>query len=200
MAPSFDRDMLPPQPPAVAEPVEHLAAPVQPPRESRGPVFEDRVAAVTGPKRPSGILIGSAIAGVLLVVVGILATLRYLHQGASATPPPAPVAPRPVAAAPVPPVAPPKPDSAHHDSSTAGMGFVHVIGDLPDDAVLWLDSTQQRGKTFAARPGSYNLEVETGEFEPWEKKITVRVADTTKVRVELELKSDSSQSDSTQQH
>ncbi len=196
MAPSYDRDMLPPQPPAVAEPEDHMAAPAQPPRESRSPVFEDRVAAVTGPKRPSGILIGSSIAAVVLVVVGVLATLRYLHQGGSAAPPPAPAAPRPVAAA---PVAPPKADSAHHDSSTAGMGFVHVIGDLPDDAILWLDSTQQHGKTFAARPGSYNLEVETGEFQPWEKKITVRAADTTKVRVELELKSDSSQSDSTRQ-
>jgi hypothetical protein len=80
-------------------------------------------------------------------------------------------------------------------TAAVAMGFVRVIGDLPDDVILWLDTTRQPGRVFQAAPGSYNLEVETDEFQPWERRITVRAGDTTKVRVELELKASA---DSTQ--
>lgn len=88
----------------------------------------------------------------------------------------------------------PRADSAATPAAAAAaMGWLRVSGDLPDDAIIWVDSTQKRGRTFELAPGSYNLEIETNEFEPWERRFTVRAGDTTRVRVELELKADSTQ-------
>jgi len=67
------------------------------------------------------------------------------------------------------------------------MGFVRIIGDLPDDAIIWLDSVQVSGLVQSVTAGRHNLEVETTEFQPWERRITVRAGDTTRVFVELEL-------------
>jgi serine/threonine protein kinase len=68
------------------------------------------------------------------------------------------------------------------------VGWVKVHGDLPDDAVLWLDDQQRvKGPIFAASPGRHSLEVQTDEFEPWESKIRVRLGDTLIVEVELVL-------------
>ncbi|HEY2804948.1 MAG TPA: PEGA domain-containing protein [Gemmatimonadales bacterium] len=174
------------------------APPAAPPRAS-APVFGERLAAAQSHQRPKALLIGSGIAAVALIVVGIMAALRYQHRGAGAAPPAAP--PAPIAAA---PVAAPKPDTAAHrrDSiaaALAAMGFVRVIGDIPEGSVLYLDTLQVTGSIFPAHPGTYDLEIQTDDFEPWEKHVTVRAGDTTKVRVELVLKSDSTEkSDSTQ--
>ena len=69
----------------------------------------------------------------------------------------------------------------------AAMGFVRVFGDLPEDAIIWLDTTRLQGLVARVTPGRYTLEVETTEFQPWERRITVRAGDTTRVAVELEL-------------
>ena len=71
---------------------------------------------------------------------------------------------------------------------TPTVGWVRVIGDLPDDAIIWLDAKNTKGRVFQASPGSHALEVETGEFEPWETRIRVRLGDTLKIRVELALR------------
>src|SRR5438270_106016 len=86
-------------------------------------------------------------------------------QSPAATPP----SPAAAAAARVPAGATgPRADTARsrRDSSAAAgpVGYVKVIGDLPDGAIIWLDSTRQSGRVFRAAPGSYNLEVETEEF------------------------------------
>jgi hypothetical protein len=66
-------------------------------------------------------------------------------------------------------------------------GFIRIVGDLPDDAIIWLDSVQQHSRVFSAQPGSHDIEVETGEFKPWETTVNVLSKDTLRVRVELEL-------------
>jgi type II secretory pathway pseudopilin PulG len=81
-------------------------------------------------------------------------------------------------AAPIAPSAPP----------AAALGYVRIRGDLPDDAIIWLDGRRMPTRLFQASPGGHGLEVETGEFEPWETQITVRVGDTLRVNVELVLK------------
>jgi len=94
------------------------------------------------------------------------------------------------AAAPAAPIAP----SARADSMAPSaplapeVGYVRVRGDLPEDAIIWLDGRRMRSRLFQASPGGHGLEVETGEFEPWEIQITVRVGDTLRVDVELVLK------------
>jgi serine/threonine-protein kinase len=67
------------------------------------------------------------------------------------------------------------------------VGWVRVDGDLPDDAIIWLDDKQMKGLSFPATPGRHNLEVQTDEFEPWETRLVVRLGDTTRVDVELVL-------------
>ena len=71
---------------------------------------------------------------------------------------------------------------------TPTVGWVRVIGDLPDDAIIWLGEEEMKSLTFQASPGSHALEVQTGEFEPWETRIRVRVGDTVRVFVDLVLK------------
>jgi hypothetical protein len=94
------------------------------------------------------------------------------------------------AAAPAAPIAP----SARADSMAPSaplapeVGYVRVRGDLPEDAIIWLDGRRMRARLFQASPGGHGLEVETGEFEPWEIRIMVRVGDTLRVDVELVLK------------
>jgi hypothetical protein len=67
-------------------------------------------------------------------------------------------------------------------------GVVRVSGDFPEDVIISLDGEVKNSRTFTAAPGSHLLEIETSEFEPWERRITVRVGDTTRVFVELILK------------
>ena len=70
-------------------------------------------------------------------------------------------------------------------------GWIVLEGDLPEDAILWLDSTQMNSRIFAATPGQHNIEVESDEFQPWERRVVVRLGDTLKIFVELELRADS---------
>jgi hypothetical protein len=74
-------------------------------------------------------------------------------------------------------------------AASAG-GWVRILGDLPEDAVMWFNGRPRRGRFLAVPPGRYTLEVETTEFEPWEREIVVRPGDTLRVRVQLELKQD----------
>jgi len=113
-----------------------------------------------------------------VVVLGVVAAVFVLKGKKSDVPAPVPAAvtPAPVAAAPV-PAAPPAPT----------VGYVSILGDMPDDAIYWLDGKKMTGRIFEAAPGRHGLEVETGEFQPWEQRITVRLGDTTKVDVELVL-------------
>ena len=67
------------------------------------------------------------------------------------------------------------------------VGWVRLNGDLPDNAVIWLDSKQMKGSVFPASPGRHSLQVMTDEFEPWESHIRVQLGDTLTVEVELVL-------------
>jgi serine/threonine-protein kinase len=78
-------------------------------------------------------------------------------------------------------------DSAAAIVAARPVGYVRVLGDLPDDAILLLDGKKMRGRMFEARPGRHGLEVETGEFQAWETRITVKRGDTLRVEVELVL-------------
>jgi hypothetical protein len=71
------------------------------------------------------------------------------------------------------------------------VGYVRVRGDLPEDAIIWLDGRRMPTRLFQASPGGHGLEIETGEFEPWETRIRVPVGDTLRVFVELTLKTPS---------
>lgn len=66
-------------------------------------------------------------------------------------------------------------------------GFVKVEGDLPGNAVIWLDSKRMPGTVFPASPGRHTLQVMTDEFEPWQSRIRVTLGDTLTVEVELVL-------------
>jgi hypothetical protein len=128
------------------------------------------------------------IAGAVVVVAGLGVGAMMLMRGRGGTPTPAdqPLQPGPSAAAPRADSAPAGTTDSAAAAATA-MGFVRVIGDLPDDAVIWLDTMRLQGRVAQIAPGRYNLEVETTEFQPWERRITVRTGDTTRVLVELEL-------------
>ena len=153
------------------------------------PVFRQ---ADAGPSRSRTGMIVAAI-----VVIAAAAAAFFLFGRGKGTPA--------VAADSTPPAAAPDsaraPQAAAPDTTTpaapavaaAARGFLRVFGDLPDDVVIWVDSTQRRGRVIELAPGSYNLEIETAEFEAWERRVTVRAGDTTRVRVELELKADSTQ-------
>lgn len=84
-------------------------------------------------------------------------------------------------------------DSARAAAALPTTGFVRVTGDLPDDAIISVNGEPKDARTFALAPGTHTLEVESSEFEPFERRITVRIGDTTRVFVELELKSDSTE-------
>jgi hypothetical protein len=171
-----DTPAVPPlaPPPAPAPLPPRISASAPP-----APVFRQEVKSTRGP-RTSAPMIGGAI------LVLLVAAAAYLMFGRKSDP----VAATPDTTA----VAAPDPaaDSARAAAAqAAAMGYIRVSGDLPDDAVIWLDSTRQRGRVFTVTPGSYDIEIETEEFEAWERRVTVRAGDTTRVRVELELKSDS---------
>lgn len=133
------------------------------------------------------------IAVAAIVIVAGIAAAVFLSKGKSGAPAAADTSAAPGAGRPATDTA--KAAAPVAPATAAAVGFVRVFGDLPDDAVIWLEGTQQRGRTFQAAPGTYNLEVETAEFHAWERRITIRAGDTTRVRVELELKAaaDSSQ-------
>jgi serine/threonine-protein kinase len=78
-------------------------------------------------------------------------------------------------------------DSIATFAPVALVGWIRVHGDLPDDAVIWLDSKRMRGSVFPASPGRHTIQVITDEFEPWESRIRVQLGDTLTVEVELVL-------------
>jgi hypothetical protein len=128
--------------------------------------------------------IAAGIGVVALVAVG--ATMMLRGRGTATETAAAPEPPPPAAT--VDSAALRAADSAKAAAAAAAaVGYVRILGDLPDDVVLWLDSTQVSGRLIAIAPGRYNLEVETTEFQPWERSITIRAGDTLRVFVELEL-------------
>ena len=85
-------------------------------------------------------------------------------------------------------------DSIRADSiQLASLGYLRVTGDLPDDAIIWVNGEQKARGVIQLAPGTHTLEIETSEFQPWERSITVRARDTTRIFVELELPQDSAQ-------
>jgi len=78
-------------------------------------------------------------------------------------------------------------DSARR-AAVPTVGWIQLVGDLPEDAILWLDTNQMNSRLFSATPGSHNVEVEADEFEPWERRVMVRLGDTIQVMVELNLR------------
>ena len=136
--------------------------------------------------------------GVALVGVAAVVAVVSMGKREEAAPPPAAAADSARAAAPAPPpaladsIAPsgPRADSIAPSAPplAAEVGFVRIRGDLPEDAIIWLDGRRMPGKVFQASPGGHGLEIETGEFQPWETRITVRTGDTLRVNVELMLK------------
>ena len=76
-------------------------------------------------------------------------------------------------------------------ASLPTTGWIVLEGDLPEDAILWLDTSQVHSRTFSASPGPHTVEVESSEFQAWERHIVVRLGDTLKIFVELELRPDS---------
>ena len=65
-------------------------------------------------------------------------------------------------------------DSARR-AAVPTVGWIQLVGDLPEDAILWLDTNQMNSRLFSATPGSHNVEVEADEFEPWERRVMVRI-------------------------
>ncbi len=93
-----------------------------------------------------------------------------------------------------PPASPVPATAALAPAPAAAMGYLRISGDLPEGAIIWVDGTRKSGRVIPMAPGSYAVEIETSEFEAWEERFTVRAGDTTRVRVELQLKADSTQS------
>lgn len=155
------------------------------------PVFRQ---ADAGPRRSR---MGIIVAAIVVLAAAAAAFFLFGRGGSGAPAAAADSTPRAPAAArdSAPPAQAAAPDTtpAAPAVAAATMGFLRVSGDLPDDVIIWVDSTQRRGRVIELAPGSYNLEIETAEFEPWERRFTVRAGDTTRVRVELELKADSTQ-------
>jgi hypothetical protein len=152
---------------------EAPAAPQEPPSEPPRSRRRIPIVAIVG---------GVALVGVVAVVAVVSmgkreGTARPAAAAADTAPAAAPLAP----SAPADTIAPSAPPLA------AEVGYVRVRGDLPDDAIIWLDGRRMPARLFQASPGGHGLEVETGEFEPWETRITVRVGDTLRVYVELTL-------------
>ena len=119
----------------------------------------------------------------LLAVVAVVAVVSMGKREETALPSAA-AADSARAAAPTEPIAPSAPPAAE-------VGYIRVRGDLPEDAIIWLDSRRMPARLFQASPGGHDLEIETGEFEPWETRITVRAGDTLRVTVDLVLKTPS---------
>jgi hypothetical protein len=79
-------------------------------------------------------------------------------------------------------------DSIATYAPTPTEGWVRVIGDLPDDAVISLDRKRMSGWAFPAPPGIHSLAIASSEFQPYGTRIRVQIGDTAKVYVELLLK------------
>ena len=138
----------------------------------RGPTAPKRRARLTLP-------VGPILGGV--AVVGVVALLAFVLTRQKATPAPPRVVVIDTARARE--VA----DSIATYAPTPTVGWVRVIGDLPDDAIIWLGATAMKGRRFQAAPGVHAVGIRTAEFLPWETRIRVRIGDTAKVYVELAL-------------
>ena len=164
-----------PQPRASAPPFAALLA-AQEPKSRRFPV-----AMVAG--------------AVVLIGLGAGAYMMFGRGKASAAPeapaasaPAAPETTPPATAAPAATPAPPPTDTA-----AAVMGTIRVNGDFPEDAEIYVDAEEVTGRSFRVRPGRHTIEVQTNEFQPWTRTVTIRGNETVRVFVDLELKPDSSQ-------
>ena len=134
---------------------------------------------------------GVALVGVVAVVAVVSlgrqegparAAAAAADSAPSAVPRAGPAVPGAVPAAPANSAVPAAPQPA------AAVGYVRLRGELPEGAVVWLDERRVSGRLFQASPGSHSLQIETDDFEPYERSITVRAGDTLRVNVELTLK------------
>ena len=140
------------------------------------------------PPRPRRkIPIVAIVGGVALLAVAAVVVVMSMGKREGTTSSAADSARAAVPAVPIAPSA--RPDSLAPSAPLAAeVGYVRIRGDLPEDAIIWLDSRRMPARLFQASPGGHGLEIETGEFEPWETQITVRAGDTLRVNVELMLK------------
>jgi len=188
----------PPKPaPAPPPPAPRVSAPQSPPAPVRSPAWLEPAAHQEPPSEPPRprrrIPIVAIVGGVALVGVAAVVVVVSMGKREGTARPAAAAADSARTAAPAAPIAP----SARADSMApsaplaAEVGYVRVRGDLPEDAIIWLDGRRMPAKLFQASPGGHGLEIETGEFEPWETHITVRAGDTLRVNVDLMLKTPS---------
>ena len=187
--PEPEPEPAPPEP--APPPAPRVSAPQPPPAPVRAPARSELAAPQLlhpEPPRPRRkIPIVAIVGGVALLAVVAVAVVVSLGKREGATSPAADSARAAVPAVPIAPAA--RTDSLAPSAQPAEeIGYVRIRGDLPDDAIIWLDGRRMPGRIFQASPGGHGLEIETGEFEPWETRITVRVRDTLRVDVELLLK------------
>ncbi len=143
------------------------------------------------------------VGGVVAVLVLGGAGMMLMRRGDSSPPAAADTTRTPSQAVATPPTAPTSRDSISATSATdsaaaaaaaaaaSGAGWIRISGDLPVDAVVWLDGAPRRGRIVQAPAGDHVIEIETGEFQPWDTTVSVRAGDTLRLRVELILKPDS---------
>jgi serine/threonine protein kinase len=184
----------PPEPVRATPRAEPAAEEPSPPRRPRPDTFAglaESALPLRGPEpsmeRPRRKIPVVPLAGGV-AVVAVAAILAVVFTGKRESPRPSAVADSARVAARADSVARARADSIATYAPTPTVGWIRVSGDLPDDAIIWLDSKEMKGLIFPASPGSHNLEVETSEFQPWETRIRVRLGDTLRVNVELELK------------
>lgn len=170
----------PPPAPKVSAPSPQPAPPA--PREPVSSPVLSEPAAAQEPRTRRRIPIVPIVGGVALVGVAAVLAVVFMGKREKSARPAAVAADTARPAAPAVPTAPAAPAVA------PTVGYVRVSGDLPGDAIIWLDEIQMRGRLFQASPGEHDLQIETAEFKPWATTITVRAEDTLRVRVELELK------------
>lgn len=165
-------------PPPADEPYSPPRAPEPPPpplrRSTERPA--ERPALVEVQKSP---MLGRILGIAAIVVVAVAAVLILGRRVNNAPNLPAPVKDslRAVARA----------ESIATFAPVPTTGWVRLNGDLPDDAVIWLDNVKVKGLVFPAQPGRHTLQVVTDEFEPWETRVRVTLGDTLTVEVELVL-------------
>ena len=190
--PLLDLELELAEPEPAPPPAPRVSAPQPPPEPVHPPRRSEPAAPTEPPSEPPRprrrIPIVAIVGGVALVgVAAVVAVVSMGKREETARPPAAADSARTAAAdsaraaAPIAPSAPP----------AVEVGYVRVRGDLPEDAIIWLDGRRMPTRLFQASPGGHGLEIETGEFEPWETRITVRVGDTLRVAVELVLKTPS---------
>jgi PEGA domain-containing protein len=149
------------------------------------------------------------VAGIVVVLLGGGGAAVILTRGRAAAAPDT-TAHRPAAVATPAPAptdsTPPRADSTVRADSAAAapaaaapaapaptIGFLRLSGDLPDDAVISLDGEEMSGLFLRATPGRHEIDIESQDFLPWSRTVTVRAGDTLRVRIDLELKPDSTQ-------